>query len=579
MFTRTTRQLIPLFCVALLSTSVAGKESCIGKKISSFTLDNCYGHSVSLSEFEDSKAIVIAFLGTECPLAKLYGPRLEKLQQTFADQGVTFIGINSNKHDSLKELLSYVRRHDLTFPMLKDPGNQVADALTAERTPEVFLLDQDLVVRYHGRIDDQYAVGVARDAPQHAELSQAIGQILAGQKVSVPETPVVGCHIGRVKSVPPTGQITYNKHIAPIFNNHCMRCHRDGEIAPFNLTNYEDVLGWEDTILEVIDEGRMPPWFANPDHGEFANDARLSDEQKDLILTWVENGMPQGDPQDLPPAPSFTVGWQIPDPDQIIQMPESFSVPAEGIVDYQNFIIDPEWSEDKYIVAAEARPQNRSVVHHILLYVIPPGDKETSRRIILSGYAPGASPLIIPEGVAIKIKAGSKLLFQMHYTPNGVAQTDQSTVGICFAKDPTKIKRELKGDAAAVAERKLLIVPRDSNQQFSCYSRVVSSKVLLLSMTPHMHFRGKSFRYDLVDAKTKQVIETLLDVPAYDFNWQLKYVLKEPRMLQTGQQIRCTAVYDNSANNLANPAPDKTVQWGPQSYDEMMIGFMEYIPL
>jgi len=579
MFTTTTRRLFPLICMVLFSASVTGKESRLGKKMAPFTLDNCYGHSVSLSEFEDSQAIVIAFLGTECPLAKLYGPRLEQLQQTFANQNVAIIGINSNKHDSLKELLSYVHRHDLTFPMLKDPGNQVADAFTAERTPEVFLLDQDFVVRYHGRIDDQYAVGVARDTPQHSELSQAIGQILAGKKVSVPETPVVGCHIGRVKAMQPTGQITYTKHIAPIFNNHCMRCHRDGEIAPFNLTNYEDVLGWEDTILEVIDEGRMPPWFANPDHGEFANDASLSGEQKDLILTWVENGMPKGDPEDLPPAPQFTVGWQIPSPDQIIQMPKPFSVPAEGVVDYQNFIIDPEWNEDKYIVAAEARPQNRSVVHHILLYVIPPGDQKASRRRILSGYAPGALPLSTPDGVAIKVEAGSKLLFQMHYTPNGVAQTDRSTVGLCFAKDPTKIKRELKGDAAAVAQRKLMIVPRDADQQFSCYSRAVSSNVLLMSMTPHMHFRGKSFRYDLVDAKTKQVIETLLDVPVYDFNWQLKYVLKEPRVLRTGQQIRCTAVYDNSANNLANPDPDETVKWGPQSYDEMMIGFMEYIPL
>ena len=167
----------------------------------------------------------------------------------------------------------------------------------------------------------------------------------------------------------------------------------------------------------------------------------------------------------------------------------------------------------------------------------------------------------------------------MHYTPNGHAQEDQSSVGICYAKDPSKIKRELKGDATSFPRGELVIMPNDPDKQVVQDSKKTKRNVALVSMTPHMHLRGKSFRYDLIDAKTGHVVETLLDVPAYDFNWQLKYILKKPKVIRPGQFIRCTAVFDNSANNLANPNPSKRVIWGPQSEDEMMIGFMDYIPL
>lgn len=556
-----------------------GRESHIGNKVTPFTLDNCYGRAVSLSEFAGKKAIVVAFLGTECPLAKLYGPRLEMLQHKFGHDKIAVLGINSNKQDSMTELVAYTHRHHLTFPMLKDPGNKIADAFEAQRTPEVFLLDSTFTVKYHGRIDDQYFVGGSREKPEVSELSDAIEQLLAGKQITVQETPVAGCHIGRVKNVTPSGSITFTRHIAPIFNNHCMRCHREGEIAPFNLTSYKDVIGWEDTIMEVIEEERMPPWFANPEHGEFANDPRLTPEQKDLIFAWIENGMPEGDPNDLPSPPQFTQGWQIPEPDQIIRMPTAFPVPAQGTVDYQHYVIDPEWDQDKYIVATEARPQNRSVVHHILLFVIPPEKDAEDVSEILAGYAPGAIPLTTPADVAVKVKAGSKLLLEMHYTPDGHAQMDQSCVGICFADEPAKIRRELKGTSAAPPNRELIIEPKKADQTFTCDSKRSRKNVVLLSMTPHMHLRGKAFRYDLIDAKTDKVIETLLDVPAYDFNWQLKYILKKPKLIRPGQFIRCTAVFDNSANNLNNPNPLSEVRWGKQSQNEMMIGFMEYIPL
>lgn len=575
---------ILLGCVTcLLPTVVASDASHIGKSIEEFTLDNCYGKSVSLSDFEDSELVAVIFLGTECPLAKLYGPRLNAIQEKFGSR-LQIVGVNSNKQDSMTEIVNYVHLHDIKFPMLKDPGNRVADAFAAARTPEVFLLDQQRVVRYHGRIDDQYGVGYSRERGATPDLANAAEALLAGRKLESPETEAVGCHIGRVKEITPSGDITYNKHIAAILNSRCVQCHREGEIAPFTLTSYDDVLGWEDTILEVIEDNRMPPWSANPAHGKFANDARVSGKERELIETWIDNGMPEGDPKDLPPTPKLVVGWQIGEPDQIIPMqqhpvtkaPVAFKVAAEGILDYQHFVVDPGWDEDKYIVAAEARPDCRAVVHHILVYVLPEkNDKDSrKRRQILIGYAPGALPLTLTNGIALKVPAGRKLLFEMHYTPNGTAQEDSSYIGVKFT-DKASVERLLGG--AAAAETDFEIPPGKADQEVVAHYRA-SHREELLSMTPHMHLRGKSFKYELLDKRGSK-IETLLDVPNYDFNWQLKYILETPRLLEPGMIVRCTAMYDNSPENLTNPDPMKTVRWGDQSFDEMMIGFMETVPV
>ncbi len=546
----------------------------IGQSISAFTLDNCYGKPVSLNDFDDNKIVVVAFLGTECPLAKLYGPRLNDIQTKYQSKGVALIGVNSNTQDSLTELAAYAHRFDVNFPLLKDVGNKVADAMAATRTPEVFVLDQDRIVRYHGRIDDQYGVGYSREREVHSDLTAAIDDMLAGKDVQLAETEAVGCHIGRVKKTKPVGEITYTKHIAAIFNARCVSCHREKEVAPFTLTSYEDVQGWEDTILEVIADNRMPPWSANPAHGKFANDARLSEQEKNLIKTWIDNGMPEGNASDLPEPPKFAVGWKIPEPDQVVKMSDTaFTVPAQGVVDYKRFVIDPNWDEDKYIVAAEARPQNRSVVHHILVYVVPPGQRRADLRQVLVGYAPGGLPVLLKDGVAIHVRAGSKLLFEMHYTPNGYEQTDLSYAGFVFT-DKSKVKKRIRG-RIAINPRFRIPAGDSSHQVVADYT--ARSDELLLSMTPHMHLRGKSFRYEARYPDGNQ--EILLDVPKYDFNWQLKYILDEPKRMPRGTKILCTATFDNSERNLSNPDPTKSVRWGDQSDEEMMIGFMNTVPV
>lgn len=546
----------------------------IGQSVDSFSLDNSYGKRVSLDDFETAEVVAIVFLGTECPLAKLYGPRLTEIQNRYADQGVQILGINANSQDSLTELAAYVQRHKIGFPVLKDVGNRVADAMGAERTPEVFLLDRDRVVRYHGRIDDQYGVGYSKARAVKPELTLAIDGLLSGESIAVPQTEAVGCHIGRVKSKPPTGTVTYTKDIAPIFNARCVSCHRPGEIAPFTLTSYDDVVGWEDTILEVIADNRMPPWLADPDHGTFANDARLNANERRLIKTWVANGMPEGDAADLPPPPTFAEGWQMSQPDQVIPMRrQPFPVPAEGVLDYQHFVVDPGWDEDKFIVAAEARPDQRDVVHHILVYVIPPGSKRRNFRQVLAAYAPGCPPLELTDGVAIHVKPGSRLLFEMHYTPNGTPTEDLSYVGFRFT-DRSQVRKRMRG--RAIANHEFAIPPGKAKHEVTA-TYVSKRDENLISLMPHMHLRGKSFRYDVQFPDGRR--DVLLSVPEYDFNWQLKYILDQPITLPRGTRIRCTAVYDNSRYNLTNPDPTRTVRWGDQSFDEMMIGFMDTVPV
>ena len=533
----------------------------------------------SLSDFDDQAVVAVVFVGTDCPLAKLYAPRLEAMSKEFGPQGVAFLAINSNRQDPMTKVGAFARIHKVSYPVLKDVGNQVADAFRAERTPQAFLLDRDRVIRYVGRIDDQYGLGAtsgyAKPELEHRDLANAIEDLLADKPVSVPETEATGCIIGRVAKIEPHGEVTYSNQISRILNNRCVSCHRDGEVAPFPLTSYDEVNGWGEMICEVIDKGQMPPWFANPEHGEFKNDCRLGDQEKDLIHEWVANGSPEGDPAELPEPPRFVEGWQIPQPDQVFHMrEEAYDVPAEGVVEYKYFTVDPGWTEDKWIKASEARPDNRGVVHHIIVFAIAPDDADTAvRRKSVAGFAPGAPGRIYPEGVANFVPAGSKLVFQLHYTPNGSPQKDRSSVGFVFADEAEVKKASLGG---LVGNWTFAIPPHDDNHKIVGELKFDSDR-FITDMLPHMHLRGKSYRYVAVYPDGSE--EILLDVPRYDFNWQLRYEFVEPKLLPKGTTLRGVAYYDNSEDNLANPDPGDTVRYGDQTWEEMMHGFFTTIPV
>ncbi len=551
--------------------AAADEQPRIGRKIDDFTLDDYRGRARSLSDWADSKVVVVAFMGTECPLANLYVPRLTELAAQFEAQGAVLLGINSNQQDSITEVAAHAQRFNVPFPILKDPGNKVADQFGAIRTPEVFVLDADRVVRYWGRIDDQFGIGYQKPEANRHDVRVAVDELLAGKQVSQPKTDAVGCFIGRVKRPEPTGDVTYSNQIARILKERCFECHHEGQIAPFSLTSYDEVVGWAEMIREVIHERRMPPWMAAPEHNEFKNNPSLSDEEVALIDKWVDNGCPEGDPANLPESVTdFAEGWGISEPDEIFYMSdEPFTVPADGVVSYQYYEVDPGFTEDRWIKEAEVKPGNVAINHHVIVFIQRPGEGRFGAPQM--AYAPGMTPRRFEKGRAIRVPAGSTLLFQCHYTPNGTEQTDRSYVGFVYG-DPSEITHEVRGGSCG--DLSFTIPPNSPNH------KVVARKLFLrdatlLGMNPHMHLRGKSFKYELeLPDGTREV---LLDVPNYDFNWQLWYMLKEPKEIPRGSRMICTAYFDNSPDNLANPDPSQEVIWGEQTWDEMMFGFYSTI--
>ena len=389
---------------------------------------------------------------------------------------------------------------------------------------------------------------------------------------------------------------TFYKDVLPILQNRCQECHRSGEIGPMALITYKETRPWAKSIREVIRTKKMPPWFADPAHGRFSNDRSLTQKEIDTLVAWADAGAPEGDKKHAPALRAWQAGWQIPAPDMILTKPNAFDVPANGKIDYQYIVIPTELTEDKWVQVVEARPSARSVVHHVVVYVrepsskwlrgeaepgvpfVPPrttpegrqrGDIGGAGSDILTIYTPGNIPDTFAPGQAKLIKAGSDLVFQMHYTANNKsAASDKTSVGILFAKEPPK-ERVL---TVALSNDKFVIPPGDGNYRVPAKATLPNGGALL-SFFPHMHVRGKAFEYKLTQPDSDE--EVLLNVPNYNFNWQLTYRLEKPLEIKPGAEMAMAGWFDNSPNNPHNPDPKSEVRWGEQSWEEMMIGFFD----
>lgn len=361
-----------------------------------------------------------------------------------------------------------------------------------------------------------------------------------------------------------SGKVTFSKDVAPIFYNNCVQCHRPGEIAPMSLMTYKQSRPWARSIREKVSTRDMPPWHADSRHGEFANDRRLSQKDIDTIIAWVDQGASEGDPKDLPRPPEFIDGWNIGKPDVVFQLPAEYRVPADGVVPYKYFSVPTNFTEDKWIEAAEIRPGDRGVVHHIIVFY----QKGMDRKLLV-GYAPGEQPSVIPKGLGRKIPAGADLVFQVHYTPNGQETMDRSYVGLVFAKQTPR--QEIL--TRPVMNARFTIPPGDPDYRVES-SYTFTDDAHIRALMPHMHLRGKNFEYRVTypDGRSK----VILSVPKYDFSWQSYYVLKEPVPAPKGTRLDCVAHFDNSTKNKYNPDPTKEVRWGDQTWEEMMIGWMSY---
>ncbi|MCA8986022.1 MAG: redoxin domain-containing protein [Planctomycetaceae bacterium] len=542
--------------------------------IENFVLKDQNGKTRSLVDVK-AKGIVLVVLGTECPLAKLYAGRLQELADDPNFAELTFWGIMPNDQDSAEEIREFAKTHQIRFPLLVDSRQYAADLLGATRTPEAFLLTSNREICYQGRIDDQFGIGTILPAAKSNDLRNAIQDLLAGKEIRVPKTEPVGCLIGRSPRSKPERKVTYTEHVAAIFQQHCVDCHREGQAAPFSMTDFQEVLGWTAMIDEVIREDRMPPWHADSRYGHFENDVSLSKEEKQIVADWIANGAPYGDPSLLPKPKEYSTSWLLPrEPDLVLNITKTpYQVPAHGEVKYQYFIVDPQLTEDKWIAGAEIRPGNFRVVHHILVFSREKGTKGRANAEeggFLAAYVPGMIPQPYPKGMAKQLPANSELVFQMHYTPIGSPQEDTSQIALLFA-DPETITHRVMTTSAT--NRQFEIPPQADNHEVTARSPRAQADVQLLTMMPHMHLRGKSFKYQ-VELPGKEP-ETILSIPRYDFNWQTSYRLIEPMLLPAGARMYCTAHFDNSSGNAYNPDPSQSVKWGDQTWEEMMIGYFD----
>ena len=397
-----------------------------------------------------------------------------------------------------------------------------------------------------------------------------------------------GAALQKTCNAPPT----FYRDVLPILQSHCQACHRPGEIAPLPFVTDEQTHPWARQIAAAVQMKRMPPWFADPHNGKFANDPSLTPQQIATISAWAEAGAPAGDSHDAPAPPKWTEGWNIAQPDLVINMPKPVLIPARGEVEYTYEIVPTHFAAGRWVQMSELRPGSPAHVHHAVVYIRPPDSQwlrhapvgepftastltdpqerreahETTSDLLLV-YAPGSSPDQWAEGMAKFVPAGSDLVFQMHYTTNGKAEQDQTSIGLVFAKTPPRqrvITLQLNNHA-------LLIPPGADDFRVEVHG-TLPNDATLLSLFPHMHLRGKRFEYDIVH--DDGTVETLLLVN-YHFHWQLSYRLAEPRLLKAGTRLRAIAWYDNSRNNPHNPDPEKTVTWGDQTSDEMMVGFFD----
>jgi hypothetical protein len=557
------------------------------------TLKSIYAGQHRLHEFktDKTKALVLAFLDTECPIARKYIPRLKEIHERLKDKGVRVLGIYANTRVNIWSMAAHAHDSDIPFPVLLDLEQRLADRLGVQVTPEVVVLDAELNKQYQGPIDNQFKLRGKLQQPTENYLEDALAALLKGQPVQVSHVPAAGCPLGRQEPLLADRQVTFHRDIAPILQKNCQSCHRTGGVGPFKLLSYEDAYYNAERIAEVVGDRRMPPWHGelNPHFGELRNDKRLSDSDIKLLLGWVEQGAPQGDTKDAPPPVQWPSAdaWEIGRPDFVYKMPQPFRVPKDGVLEYQFFRAKLNLPADRWYRAVEVKPGNAQVVHHVAIHVVPAGDKRyqgltamaelygfnTQRGNVICDYVPGDThnATIFDANQAGRIPKNCDLIYEVHYTPNNrQATTDQSMVAFKWADQPPQ--DEVQSRVFRKPVGRFRIPPHDPHYRMED-SYYCETDIDLDAVRPHFHLRAKSYRLEIVDRDedSGEIVkrETLLTVPLYDQNWQRTYELKKPLRLKAGTELLATAHFDNSSLNPNNPDPSREVLWGQQTTDEM----------
>jgi peroxiredoxin len=552
-----------------------------------FALEDLDGKKVALSGLREAKVVVLAWTAPGCPIAKVYGPRQASLAGAYRPKGVRFLGVDSNASEDVAALRAQVAASGIGYPVLLDRDGALAQRVGVTSTTAVVVLDANRRVRYRGAVDDQYGIGGRKTEPTASWLRDAIDAVLENRAVAVSKTDAPGCAITFAAKVPAPADAapdrTWSGGVGALVEARCAKCHRPAGGAPFSLRSYDDVKSRTAVIRDVVSTGRMPPFHADVPRGVVVDDPRLSDVEKARLLAWVDAGAPVGDATKVAaPADSAAEAsadaWELGKPDAVYAFPTAQPIPADGVVPYRFVTIPTDQSEDKWVTSVEVQPGDPAVVHHVLVALQLPGQNRKKSALFdptagfFAAMVPGGRSLTFPEGMAKRLPKGASLVFQMHYTPYGVATEDRTRIGMRFAPAGWTPTREVF--TAGVFNPRLKLPPGAKDVEVVAQLPVLFDGRILAYM-PHMHLRGTSFRYEIV--RPGKPPEPIFSVPRYDFNWQRPYRLVTPQVVPKGTFLRGVATYDNSADNPYNPDPAAEVTWGDQTWDEMMIGYVDYV--
>lgn len=558
----------------------------------SMTWSDLSGHTWQSADLQKNRATVFFFASTECPISNIYTPRMVELAKSYTARSVGFFLVDANREDSPASLRKYAAERGIAFPLVKDDKLALADSLIADHTPEAIVLDGQGIVRYRGRIDDN------RDRSKiiRHDLQEALDALLAGKPVARPRTLAIGCSIFRdrpaVNTASASNAVSYAHDVAPILYANCVVCHRSGEAAPFALETYQQAKTWARQIKDYTTRRQMPPSKAVKGYGDFCDQRVLDDAQIATLAKWAQSGAPAGNLKTAPALPKFPPphDWVLGKPDVVMQADRPYHLAAEGDDVYREFVMPQVYDEDRFITSLEFQPDNRAVVHHVVLYFDPTGrsagmdgkEKEPGYSVSGAGigvfgeqfvqaWVPGGTPYKLPKGTAYRLKKGCRIVIQVHYHKDGKIEQDQSRVSVRFAP-AAQVEKELR--TATLINPVFQLQPGNAHQEVRC-GLTLPVNATVWSVFPHMHLLGKEMKMTATLPNGEE--KPLVWVNDWDFNWQETYRYKEPVSLPKGTHVSLVAVYDNSERNPRQPThPPALVHWGEQTTDEMCIGFLQY---
>ena len=573
---KVTSRLFLIACLAAV-THAQGLEP--QEHVENFALLDHRGAAHELYYYSDAKAVVLMVQGNGCPISRNAWPRFRELRDEYVEKGVRFIMINSNLQDHRVSIGREAEEFGIDLPILVDRTQVIGESLDLIRTGEVLVIEpKNWTLAYRGALDDRLTYEVQKAVASRHYLKEALDDLLAGNAVRTTRTDAVGCLINfpnRQKDQ--HSQISYSEEVAPILKEKCVACHRPGGIGPWAMTDYNMVRGFAPMIREVIRTGRMPPWHADPAYGRFKNDRSLSVEEIRTVVHWVEAGAPRGKgPDPLEALEHNYPRWTLGEPDLIIEIPPT-EVPATGIVKYQYHMVDNPLDSYAWVRASEVIPGDPSALHHVVgrFGFLETGwfnDKQFKREGFdqLGVYLPGRWMDVSSGDAGILLPPDVTFEIEMHYTTYGKKAVDRSLLGLYFRDSPPKHHLQI----ALFIDPSIKIPPYAKNHKETIEQIFFWGDVLAFDLHPHAHYRGKAM--DFVAHYPDGTTETLLSVPNYDFNWQTSYKLETPKLLPQGTRVTYTTWWDNSAQNLANPDPNREVPWGLQSIDEMLFGTIRF---